>query len=129
MPMQPRPWAETSGPLSPSLRVFIVLTPLRVHLDLVVDHEQAALEVADPIADLLAVVSQQLLAGGSGVIARADQFRVAEHVRDRHPGQPHLADELQPAQVAVAVAPSAAPPARVSSRPGPLTADVLHQPD
>src|SRR4051794_39058487 len=110
MPMQPRPCTPTPGPPVPSSTVSIFLLPMEtseplgrppgvgVDVDLVVEYVQRALQLRYPLPYVLAVRGQQLLTLGEGGLALPHHLGVADHVRDRHSGQPQLGDQAQPVQ-------------------------------
>ncbi|CAG7629069.1 hypothetical protein SBRY_20532 [Actinacidiphila bryophytorum] len=91
----------------------------RIRSDLVVQHRQGVLQLRDPLHHVHPGRLQQRLALPLRAVALPDQLRVRHHVGDRHPGQPQLADEGQPVQVAVAE----------TALPGVGAVHVGHQPD
>src|SRR3954447_13780141 len=102
MPMHPSPWAET---VSPPRVVSLICVLLRCRTqhpaigpDLGVEHVQALLLLDESGPDAVSMLGEQvepLLLTAAG----PDEFGVALHVLDAHPGRPQPGDQDDPVEV------------------------------
>src|SRR5579872_4863385 len=101
MPMQPRPWAETSRPWLPSLRLSIA-DPVLVGIDLAVDERQVATGLVEPGLHRDPVLLEQFQARLQVVLVGPDEVRVAADLPDRHAGRAQALDRVDPGEVILA---------------------------
>src|SRR3954454_12782566 len=101
MPMQPRPWADTSSPWLPSF--LLSIGPLLVHLDLLFDEVEVPTNLGQPSPDVASVLLEQGEALGLVAVAGAHQVRIAADAPNWHPGRPQALEHLDPSEVLLVV--------------------------
>lgn len=102
MPMQPSPSGDTARS-GPRLRCFNMLPLSLVDVDLALDEREAVLQLHHVGPDRVPVRLEEREAIGCGVNPGEGQLGVATHLANRHARTAQLGQDLDPAEVAVAI--------------------------
>src|ERR1700694_5421012 len=102
MPMQPRPWAETSSPWLPSFLLSIEC--LLVSSDLLFDEGEVLLHLRQPSHDRGTMLLEQRQPVALVSFAVTHELGVAADALNRHAGGAQALQGLDPSQVPLVVA-------------------------